>query len=392
MKNFQFSLPTKLFFGEGAIKNIQEKHLLDGKRVMMTYGGGSIKKNGVYDAVKAVCTPVVEFGGIEPNPHYETCMKAVAVAKENNIDFILAVGGGSVVDGSKFICAAIDFTASDNPWDIFTKFCCAAKPDPKFMPRTHIKLGVVLTLPATGTEMNNGGVITNVGLKQKRAFGSPDCYPVFSIVDPKYTYSLPLKQVRNGLADAFVHVCEQYLGNFHQGRYQDRESEALLSTLIEVAPLNLVESDKLNYRDRADFVYCATRALDNYLNVGVTQCWGAHMVGHELTTFYGLDHGQTLAITLPAILKKLLPSRIPKLAQCGRRVFHLDGTDEEVAPKTIESIENFFESIGQKTRLSAYGFDKSHFEEIASTIGLPLAADGAIKTKEDVLDILNLGF
>jgi len=389
MKNFVFSLPTMLHFGKDSINELRNL-IPKGARVMMTYGGGSIKKNGVYDAVKKNCDLVCEFGGIEPNPHYETVMKGVALAKENNIDFVLAVGGGSVVDGSKFLIAAIDYNASDNAWDMITKWSCAnpATRDPKYRPHTHVKLGVVLTLPATGTETNNGGVVTNVALKEKRAISDECMYPVFSIVDPMYTYSLPLRQVRNGITDAYVHVLEQYTGHYNLGRLQDREAESLMKTLIEIGKLNLVENP--DYRDRADFVFCATKALDYHLAVGVDQCWGSHMIGHELTTFYGLDHGQTLAITTPAILTKLLPLRTPKLAQYGRRVFDLQGdNDEEIAKKAIQKTADFFESLGQPTHLSGYKMGAEHFKEVCDSILLPIALK-QINTKEEVMEVLNL--
>lgn len=388
MQSFEFSSTTHLVFGKDSIKGIKDL-IPKGARVMMTYGGGSIKKNGVYDAVKSRVDLVCEFGGIEPNPHYETLMKGVKVAQENNIDFVLAVGGGSVVDGSKFLIAAVDYNASDNAWDMFTKWSCADPQtrDPKYKPHTHLKLGVVLTLPATGTETNDGGVVTNVSLKEKRAISDPCMYPLFSIVDPLYTYSLPMRQVRNGITDAYVHVLEQYTGHYNMGRLQDREAESLMTTLIEIAQANLVE--KPEYRDRADLVFCATKALDGHLAVGVDQCWGAHMIGHELTTFYGLDHGQTLAISTPAILTKLLPFRTPKLAQYGRRVFGLEGADEEVAKKAIEKTAEFFESIGQPTHLSGYKMDGSHFKEVCDSIMVPFAL-GQVKDKETVLEILNL--
>jgi NADP-dependent alcohol dehydrogenase len=332
---------------------------------------------------------VCEFGGVEPNPHYETIMKALKVAKENKVNFVLAVGGGSVVDGAKFLIAAMDYTASDDPWDMITKWACAKDKDPKYAPHTTVKLGVVLTIPATGTETNNGGVITNVALKQKRAIAGPDLYPQFSVVDPVYTYSLPLRQVRNGITDAFVHVLEQYTAHFEMGRLQDRQAEAIMLTLMEIAQGNLIENPA--YRDRADFVWCATKALDYHLAVGIVQCWGAHMIGHEMTTFYGLDHGQTLAITAPAILRKLLLKRAPKLAQLGRRVFGLTGdNNEEVAKKAIDKIEEFFNSIGQHTHLSQYKMDDSKFKDILASISVPFA-NGQITDKETVLEVLKLG-
>ena len=389
MLNFEYSLPTKFAFGKGSIDKIADL-IPEGSRVLMTYGGGSIKKNGVYDAVKSRVKLVCEFGGIEPNPHYETIMKGVQIAKEHHVDFVLAVGGGSVIDASKFLMAAVDYTASEDPWHMVTKWACAdpAERDGAYAPHTHLKLGVVLTIPATGAEANPSAVITNHARKEKRSIEHPCMMPCFAIIDPLYTYSLPARQVRNGIVDAFVHVLEFYTGHFNLGRLQDREAEALMQTLIEIAPLNLAAD--ASYRDRADLCLCCTKALDNHLAPGIVQCWGAHKIGHEMTTFYGLDHGQTLAISTPALLKKLLPLRKQKLAQLGRRVFGLAGDDDTaVAERAIASMEAFFESVGQPTRLSAYGLDGAHFEEICDSIKIPFAI-GQVRDKETVMEILNM--
>jgi NADP-dependent alcohol dehydrogenase len=385
MNNFEFTSPTKVLFGNGSISKIVN-HIPTDAKAMLIYGGGSIKKNGVYDDVMKYAKKFIicEFGGVEPNPHYETVMKALKVAKENKINFVLAVGGGSVIDGAKLLIAAMEYTISDEPWDMIAHFG-----DPKYAAHTSVKLGVVLTLPATGSETNSVAVITNVARKQKRSFNSKDLFPLFSVLDPLYTYSLSLRQVRNGITDAFAHVLEQYTAHFGMARLQDRQCEAIMRTLIDIAPGNLAE--KPTYRDRADLMWCATKALDFHLGVGTVMCGGSHAIGHELTTFYGLDHGQTLAIIAPALLRKLVPKRTQKLAQMGRRVFDLSGTnDEEVAMKAIDKLEEFFRSLGQYTRLSEFKLDDSKFKEISENVRNMPFAHGDITDKETVVDILRM--
>ena len=318
MENFVYHNPVKIVFGKGSIAQLGSL-VPATARVLITYGGGSIKRNGVYDQVcRALGSHrVCEFSGIEPNPRYETCMRAVTLARAEKTDFLLAVGGGSVLDGTKFIAAAIPY-ASGDPWKIVSQGRPTAVATP---------LGCVLTLPATGSEMNGFAVISRDSTQEKLAFASPYIYPQFSIMDPETTYSLPPRQVANGIVDAFVHVAEQYLTSGPPAPLQDRQAEAILATLIEQAPKVL--SQPQDYDTRANLMWCATQALNGLIGCGMTQDWSTHMIGHELTALYGIDHAQSLAIVLPAVWRNRLlgqggkagevrPPRVG-VARCGRR-------------------------------------------------------------------------
>jgi len=280
MQNFTFCNPVKIVFGKNTIEKIN-KLIPPKSKVLLTYGGGSIKKNGVYRQVKAALKKrkIVEFGGIEPNPTYETCIKAIRLGRKEKINFILAVGGGSVLDGSKFIAAGIPFKGKD-PWDIIKSRGQSVK--------TAIPLGTVLTLPATGSEMNAFAVISKLSTTEKLAFGSPHSYPKFSILDPQTTYSLDKNQLRNGIVDTFVHVAEQYATVDLNTPLQDRYAEAIFKTLVDIAPA--VMSGKKDYDARATFMWTATQALCGLLSCGVTGDWSTHGIGHELTAFFGLAH------------------------------------------------------------------------------------------------------
>jgi NADP-dependent alcohol dehydrogenase len=308
--------------------------------VLMLYGGGSIKRNGVYAQVKAALQHhrVVEFGGIEANPVYETCLQAVAQAKANQIGFILAVGGGSVLDAAKFIAAATPFEGKE-PWDILRSGGGNIQ--------AALPLGSVLTLPATGSESNGNAVISRKATQEKRALTSGLVFPVFSVLDPETTFSLPPKQVRNGVVDAFVHVMEQYLTYPAAAPLQDRLAESILQCLVEVGPVTLAEPK--NYDARASFMWSATLALNTLIACGVPQDWSTHMIGHELTAFYGLDHAETLAIVLPGVWKHQAVRKQAKLEQYGRRVWGVKS-----ARSAIAKTEAFFHALGMPTRLGDY--------------------------------------
>lgn len=345
MWNFVYHNPVKIVFGKGSIAELANL-VPQGPKIMMTYGSGSIKRNGVYDQVMAALKgrALVEFGGIEPNPRYETLMRAVAQVKAEGIGFLLAVGGGSVLDGTKFIAAAVEYTG-DDPWDIFAREAPVT---------AALPLGAVLTLPATGSEMNGNAVISRESTREKLAFSSPLVYPRFSILDPETTYSLSARQVANGIVDTFVHVAEQYLTYRVNAPLQDRQAEAILLTLIEEAPK--VKADPQNYDVRANLMWCATQALNGLIGCGVPQDWATHIIGHELTAFFGLDHGQTLAIVLPAVLKHQRARKAGKLIQYAQRVWGIQGlTDEATIDAAIARTEEFFRSVGNPTRLSDYG-------------------------------------
>lgn len=344
MNNFTFYNPVKILFGKGQISSIT-KEIPAGARIMVTYGGGSIKKNGVYDQVMAALQDfeVSEFGGIEPNPHYETLMKAVALAKEKQVTFFLAVGGGSVIDGTKFIVAAMEYEGED-PWNILAK----REPVTRATP-----FGTVLTLPATGSEMNSGAVVTRVSTKEKFSFGSLFTFPKFSVLDPETTFTLPARQISNGVVDAFSHVLEQYLTYPVNAPLQDRMAEAILLTLKEEGP-KAVQNPQ-DYDTMANFMWAATMALNGVIRVGVPTDWATHYIGHELTALHGIDHARTLAIVFPALLRYKSETKKEKLLQYGDRVWGVaSGSESERLEATIQATVDFFESLGIKTRLSDY--------------------------------------
>jgi NADP-dependent alcohol dehydrogenase len=353
MLNFTFSNKTRIHFGEQQIKQVTQEIPL-GARVLMTYGGGSIKKNGVYDQVIVALTghTVFEFSGIEPNPSYETSMKAVALVKQENIDYILAVGGGSVIDASKFIAAASHFNGE--PWDILIKGAAV---------ESAIKLGVVLTLPATGSESNGGSVITKLATKDKLPFMSAHVLPQFAVLDPSVMDSLPARQLSNGVVDAFIHTTEQYLTYDVDAKIQDRFAEGILLTLIEEGP-KLFSDEKTNAVN-ANVMWSATQALNGLIGSGVPQDWATHMIGHELTASFGLDHAQTLAIVLPRLMWEMRKSKEGKLLQYAERVWGITAGDVETRiKKVIKKTEAFFHAVQMKTRLSDYKLDEQSIDVI----------------------------
>lgn len=344
MENFAFYNPVKILFGKGQIANIAAEIPANAK-ILITYGGGSIKANGVYELVKAalVGRNFLEFGGIEANPHLETLMRAVELIRSEGIDFLLAVGGGSVVDGTKFIAAAVPFVG--DPWDILAK---------QALVKSAVPFGAVLTLPATGSEMNTNSVVTKAATQEKLFFASPLVFPKFSVLDPETTYSLPLRQVSNGIVDAYTHVMEQYLTYPANAPLQDRMAESILQTLIEEGPKTL--ADLHDYQARANVMWCATMALNGLIGVGVPQDWSTHMIGHELTALHGIDHAQTLAIVLPNMLSVQRDRKRQKLLQYADRVWGLsDGTEDARIDQAIQKTREFFEAVGVRTKLSDYG-------------------------------------
>ena len=353
MQNFIFQNPTKLVFGKGQIAQLATLIPAD-KKIMITYGGGSIFKNGIYDQVKEALKHhhVEEFGGIEPNPEYETLMRCVAQCREKGIDFLLAVGGGSVIDGTKFIATAIDWEG--DPWELMSHHRLADKAVP---------LAAVLTIPATGSEMNSGAVISRREYKEKLAFFNQACFPQFSILDPTAIYSLPKKQIANGIIDTYVHTVEQYLTFDNKALIQDRWAEGILKTLIELAP-KLMENQE-DYDTCANFMYAATMALNGFISMGVAQDWATHMIGQEITALHGLDHGVTLAIVYPGVMSTMREQKKEKLLQYAERVFNItEGTDEEKIDQVIAATEGFYRSLGVMTRLSDYHIGDETIAEI----------------------------
>lgn len=357
MTNFELYNPTNYVFGKGQIAKLKELAPVNTK-ILLTYGGGSIFKNGVYEQVKTALTgyEIIEFGGIEPNPRYETLMKAVEIIKEQNIGFILAVGGGSVIDGTKFISAAVKYTG--NPIEILQKRILTKDIN------AVIPFGSILTLPATGSEMNSGGVITINETQEKLAFGGSALFPKFSICDPTVIESLPKRQLQNGVVDAFTHVLEQYLTYPHDALLQDRIAESILQTLVEIGP-SVVEQPT-NYKLASNFMWCATMALNGLIQKGVPSDWATHMIGHELTALYEIDHARTLAIIGPNLYRVMFDTKKEKLAQYGERVFGITGNSiEDKAEKAIEKTTEFLHKMGMLTRLSE---NTDQFENTADFI------------------------
>ncbi|MFY9150985.1 MAG: iron-containing alcohol dehydrogenase [Prolixibacteraceae bacterium] len=344
MYNFEYQNPVKIIFGKGEINKVGA-NIPSGSKILLTYGGGSIFKNGVYDQVAESIKgfEVIEFGGIEPNPHYETLMKAVEIVKQEKITYLLSVGGGSVLDGTKFIAAAALYTKSD-PWHILSR---------QYPVKEALPIGAVLTLPATGSEMNGNSVVTRVETTEKLSFASPKVMPQFSILDPEVIFSLPEKQVANGVVDAFVHVIEQYLTFPVNSPIQDRFAESILKTLVEQGPKVL--ADRTDYEAAANFMWSATMALNGLIGVGVPQDWATHMIGHELTAYHGIDHARTLAIVLPGVMNIKRVQKKDKILQLGKEVWGItEGNPDERIDQTIQKTIEFFESVGIPTKLPDY--------------------------------------
>lgn len=354
MYNFEYKNPVKIIFGKNTIPKVTSE-VPENSKILLTYGGGSIKSNGVYDqvinALKGV--QIIEFGGIEPNPLYETCMKAVEVIKREKIDFLLSVGGGSVLDATKFIAAAVLFKDGD-PWKILSENAEV---------KAALPIGAVLTLPATGSEMNGNSVISRASLQQKKAFGSPKVLPQFSILDPQCVFSLPDRQVANGIVDAFIHVMEQYLTFDVNSPVQDRFAESILQTLIEEGPK--VMANRTDYDAAANFMWSATMALNGLIACGVAQDWATHVIGHELTAFHGIDHGRTLAIVFPGMMSLKRENKKGKILQYGKRIWGItEGTENERIDKAIAKTVEFFESLGVPTTLPEYDVPAETIDKI----------------------------
>ncbi len=348
MLNFEFKNPTKILFGKGEIAKISKEIPQDSK-ILMIYGGGSIKKNGVYDQVKDALKnhEVHEFGGVPANPEYEVLIKALHYIKENKITYLLAVGGGSVIDGVKFISAAANY--SGEPWEILTK-------PVRTMEGEGMPFGTVLTLPATGSEMNSGYVISRRETNEKLSSGGPGLFPQFSVLDPEVIRSIPKNQIANGIADAYTHVLEQYMTAPSSADLQERIAESILMSLQNTAPK--VMAEEFNYDDAANFMWCCTMALNGLIQKGVITDWAVHAMGHELTAQFGIDHARTLAVIAPSHYRYNFEAKKEKLAQYAERVWGIsEGSIHEKAEKAIVKIEEFFHSLHIQTKLSDYTKD-----------------------------------
>ena len=354
MLNFTLHLPTEIIFGKGQIQMLN-RHIPKNARILLAYGGGSIKKNGVFAQVLEALQGYyyVEFSGIEPNPAYETLLNAIDLVKKEKLDFILAVGGGSVLDGCKFIASAVGFEG-----DLWQQIIVD-----KAEIKNALPIGAILTLPATGSEMNGTGVISRYETKDKLSFKSSLLKPQFAVLDPTTTYSLPSRQIANGVVDTFVHTFEQYMTYPVDAKIQDRFAEGVFLTLIEDGPKALAQPN--DYNTRANIMWAATMGLNGILGVGVPQDWASHAIGHELTALYGLDHAQTLALVVPALMEHQKTGKREKLIQFAHRVWDYCGNnDDEAVRLAIDNTRAFFELMGMKTRLSDYGIDDSGFAQI----------------------------
>ncbi len=358
MQDFEFCNPTKIIFGRDTVAKL-DGQVPFGARVLVLYGGESARKTGTLDEVIQALREreIHEFGGIEANPTYETLMGAVELVRKEGIDFLIAVGGGSVIDGVKFVAAAVPYKG--DPWEIVESSEAEVT--------SAVPFGSVLTLPATGSEMNKVSVISRKETQTKLAFDSPHVFPQFSILDPSKTFTLPPRQVANGIVDAFSHVIEQYLTYPVEARAQDRFAEGLMQTLIEIAPKALAEPP--DYDSRANLMWVATLALNGLIGAGVPHDWASHRIGHELTALYNIDHARTLAIVMPSLLSVCREAKRAKLLQYGERVWNItEGDEVERIEKAITETRNFFESVGIKTRLGDYGLGRESVDAIVKQL------------------------
>ena len=377
MNDFVFCNPTKIIFGKTAMEKISDNINSFGKKVLLTYGKGSIKGNGVYEKVmdQLVGFEVVEFAGIEPNPRVETVRRCLKENKDYEPDFVLAVGGGSVIDATKLIVSSWHYNG--DPWDFLIK--------PEVAPQKYLPFGTVLTIPATGSEMNCGAVISKWETHEKPFFVRSEIYPKFSILDPQNTFSLPADQTAYGIVDAFSHVLEQYLHTLPNVPLQDRFSEGILLTLIENAPIVLREST--NYDVRANIMLAATMALNDLISIGTNQDWATHGIEHEFSGVYDIPHGAGLAVITPRWMKEVLGQKQTKIVQYGQRVWNFSGSDKEVALRAVDKTYEFFSSLGIKMSFTDWGIDDQNFDQIADRLAAQKIGETPL-AKEQISQIL----
>ncbi|MHA7137788.1 iron-containing alcohol dehydrogenase [Rossellomorea arthrocnemi] len=383
MNEFTFYNPTKLIFGKGQVEQLKELVPQYGKKVLVVYGGGSIKRNGLYDQVmtvlKDIDSEVFELSGVEPNPRLSTVRRGVEISKENNIEFILAVGGGSVIDCTKAIAAGAKYDG--DAWDLVTK---------KAFAKEALPFGTVLTLAATGSEMNAGSVITNWETNEKYGWGSPVTFPQFSILDPENTFTVPKDHTIYGMVDMMSHVFEQYFNNATNTPLQDRMCESVLTTVIETAPKLI--NDLENYELRETILYSGTIALNGMLQMGYNGDWASHNIEHAVSAVYDIPHAGGLAILFPNWMEHNLKVNPSRFAQLAERVFNVDPagkSEEEVALEGIEKLREFWTSIGAPSRLADYDIDDSQLDLMADKAMVNGEFGNFNKlNKDDVLAIL----
>lgn len=346
MNNFYYYNPTKIIFGKGMIENIV-REIPKHKKILIIHGVSSIKKNGVYNTLREVLKTyqVYEFGGVGPNPDCDTAAEIVNVIRDKNIDFLLAVGGGSVIDMTKFVSLAANYPEENNPWD-FLK-------DKSKTPSNSIEFGVILTIPATGSEMNNAFVISNKKTCEKLVASAYTTYPEFSVLDPSFALSLSRQQMLNGIIDTYIHILEQYMTCLHDGFVQDSQSEAFLKTIISIAPKLLDKSRR--YEDLATFTWVAAQVSSGILCRGVPVDWSSHEISHQITAITNLDHAKALALVLFGVWENQFESKKEKLAKYSKNVLDYEGADpKESAQFAISETQNLFKNWGMDTKLSDY--------------------------------------
>jgi alcohol dehydrogenase len=383
MNTFSFYNPVRIHFGQGSISQLQSELPKYGSNILVVYGGGSIKSNGVYDAVMAQLNElnanVFELSGVEPNPRVSTARRGIEICKEQQIDLVLAVGGGSVIDCTKLIAAGAKTDA--DAWDIVTK---------KAFPESALPLAVVLTLSATASEMNSGSVITNWETKEKYGWGSPHTFPQFSILDPIYTYSVPREQIVYGVVDTMTHIFEQYFHNATNTPLTDEMCEGILRTIIEVAPKAI--EDPTNYEHRETLMLAGTLGLNGFLALGSRGDWATHNIEHAVSAYYDIPHAGGLAILLPNWMRHNLHVNPKRFAQMATKVFGVSEqakTEEEVALEGINALASFWQSIGAPKSLADFKIDDTQFEAIVehTMINGPFGNFSKLQ-REDVMDIL----
>ncbi|MFD1416465.1 iron-containing alcohol dehydrogenase [Oceanobacillus jeddahense] len=384
MENFIYHNPTKLIFGQGQIEKLSGEIQPYGSRILMVYGGGSIKRNGIYDRVleelKKINAKVFELSGVEPNPRISTVREGVRICREQKIDFILAIGGGSTIDCTKAI--AVGAVTDADMWDVVTK---------KEKPAGALPFGTILTLAATGSEMNSGSVITNWETNEKHGWGSPYTYPKFSILDPVHTFSVPRDQTIYGLVDMMSHVLEHYFHHEDNTPIQDRWCEGILLTLIDVGPRLLADPENYAYRSTA--MLGGTLALNNMLNLGYRGDWATHNLEHAVSAVHDIPHGGGLAILFPNWMRHVLDeSNVHRFKQLAVRVFDVDTrgkSDKVVALEGIDRLREFWNELGAPSRLADYDIDASTLEEMAekTVVANPTFGNYRALTKKDSLEI-----
>ena len=358
IKNFTLQTPTKIIFGRGAIGAIK-REIPDDKRIMLVYGCNSLKSNGVYEKIKALLGSriICEFSGIGPDPEYEILLEAIELANKNKVDYLLAAGGGSVIDAAKFIAMAAMYDGE--PWNIAETFGACVK--------AALPIATIVTLPASGSEVNRDAVISRDSKKAKLPMGNLCIYPQFSVLDPELTFTLPIEQTANGILDIFVHVLEQYLTIPANGKLQDRFAEGILRTLIEEAPVVLKEPD--NYEARSNIMLSAAMAMNGFLRAGVPMDWASHMISHEITSLIGIPHARALAVVIPPYLSYCKEAKKEKLLQYGKRVWDIyDSPEDKCVELVLKKTTEFFEMLGFKTSLKDYGINNKDIEKIVKQL------------------------